>query len=452
MNDPLHEQWARALASIQTSVGPEVYQRWFEPLRAVNVDGAGWLVETPDTFFRDWFLEHHLPLLQSTLGGQVQFVVAPTPSSAPPAEVAMLSVALSAVDDGARSLLRLNPRYTFEGFVVGPSNRFAHAACLAVAESPGKAYNPLFIYGGVGLGKTHLMQAIGHALAQRLGGTSVCYLSSEQFTNQLISAIQHRSMAKFRERYRTVDVLLIDDIHFIAGKEATQEEFFHTFNTLHDAHKQIVISSDRSPKEIPGLEERLVSRFEWGLVTDIQAPDFETRVAILRRKAQEAGTPVPDDVSIFVAQRVKSNIRELEGALIRVVASAKFSGQQLSAALAHNVLGDMFAEENRRITLSNIEQVVATFFGVSLEAMKSKSRQRSVLYPRQVAMYLARILTDHSLPEIGRWFGGRDHTTALNAVSRLRTILQTQPSKQAQVDQLVLSLRQQVVGTIKVGV
>ncbi len=452
MNGSFLEQWARALAFIQTAVGPEAHQRWFEPLRVASANDTEWCVEAPDAFFRDWFLQHHLHLLESTLGRRVRLVVAASPPEDLPVNAAMPTAAAPSANETARVSLRLNPRYTFDGFVVGPSNRFAHAACLAVAESPGKAYNPLFIYGGVGLGKTHLMQAIGHALSQRLGSTSACYLSSEQFTNQLIGAIQHRSMVKFRERYRTADVLLIDDIHFIAGKEATQEEFFHTFNTLHDAHKQIVISSDRSPKEIPGLEERLVSRFEWGLVTDIQAPDFETRVAILRRKAQEAGTMVPDDVAVFVAQRVKSNIRELEGALIRVVASAKFSGQQLSVALAHDVLGDMLAEESRRITLGDIEQVVVAFFGVSSEAMKGKSRERSVLYPRQAAMYLARTLTDHSLPEIGRWFGGRDHTTVLHAVARLRADLQTKPSKQLQLDQLALALRQQATKAIKAGV
>ena len=444
MPSRVSEQWSRAMAAIRTQVGDEAYQRWFEPLHVEGVDDDGWHLHAPDPFFRAWFLEHYTSTLQTALGAPIRVDVAViTAPEPPPAPV--VAQTPDPAEEAPRQPLGLNPRYTFDSFVVGPSNRFAHAACLAVAESPGKAYNPLFIYGGVGLGKTHLMQAIGHALVRRIGGGSAWYLSSEQFTNQLIAAIQHRVMAKFRERYRTADVLLIDDIHFIAGKEATQEEFFHTFNTLHDSHKQIVISSDRSPKEIPGLEQRLVSRFEWGLVTDIQPPDLETRVAILRKKAQEAGTVVADDVTLFIAERIKSNIRELEGALIRVVAYAKFSDRQVDAPLAHEVLGDMLVEEGRRISLGAIEARVAAFFGVSPGEMKGKSRHRHALYPRQVAMYLARTLTDHSLPEIGRWFGGRDHTTVLHAVARLRGELQAHPVQHAQVEQLASALRQEAL-------
>ena len=437
MVDEAQRQWSRAMGVVRAQVGEEIFQRWFEPLQCAGKDKEGWCVSAPDPFFRNWFAEHYGTLLQTVLGEPARFdTLIPQPPLAPSSQPA------APLEGPVRQPLGLNSRYTFESFVVGPSNRFAHAACLAAAESPGKAYNPLFIYGGVGLGKTHLMQAIGDALVRRLGHASVCYLSSEQFTNQLIEAIQHRTMTRFRERYRTVDVLLIDDIHFIAGKEATHEEFFHTFNTLHDARKQIVVSSDRSPKEIPGLEERLISRFEWGLVTDIQPPDLETRVAILRKKAQEAGTAVDDHVTLFIAERIQTNIRELEGALIRVVAYAKFSGRPISLPLARSVLGDMLVEEGRRITLEAIELQVASFFRVSVEAMKSGSRQRSVLYPRQVAMYLARTLTDHSLPEIGRWFGGRDHTTALHAINRLRLGLESNTTKRAHVEQLTQLLQQ----------
>ena len=330
----------------------------------------------------------------------------------------------------------MNVKCTFDRFVVGPSNRFAHAASLAVAESPAKAYNPLFIYGGVGLGKTHLMQAIGHAIQQRWANRRIVYLSSEQFTNDLITAIQTKTTSKFRDRYRTVDVLLVDDIHFIAEKEATQEEFFHTFNALYDAHKQIVMSSDRSPKDIAGLEERLVSRFEWGLVTDIQSPDLETRIAILRKKAEESGAEVPPDVVTFIARQITANIRELEGALIRVVAYCHLFNRPMTAEVAQEVLRDMVREVSARITLEDIQERVATFYRITLADLRGLSRQRSVLYPRQIAMFLCRRLTEASLPEIGRAFGGRDHTTVLHAVDKITRELAQDMHKKQTVDRL----------------
>jgi chromosomal replication initiator protein len=320
---------------------------------------------------------------------------------------------------------KLNPKYTFESFVVGPSNRFAHAAALAVSESPAKEYNPLFIYGKVGLGKTHLMQAIGHYILQKKPSMKFIYISSEKFTNQLISAIQNRTTLKFREMYRNVDLLLIDDIHFIAGKESTQEEFFHTFNTLHDAHKQIVVSSDRSPKDIPALEERLVSRFEWGLVADIQPPDIETRIAILRKKAERETITIPDDVTYFIAEAIRSNIRELEGALIRVVAYAKLVGKDIDLELVKDVLKDVLIEQNKKITIESIQQKVAQYFDIRVADMRSKKRNKMIAYPRQIAMYLSRDLTDFSLPEIGEQFGGRDHSTVLHACEKVYRDMET---------------------------
>ena len=317
----------------------------------------------------------------------------------------------------------LNSRYTFENFVVGPSNRHAHAYSLAVAESPAKTYNPLFIYGGVGLGKTHLIQAICHQIKNKSpANLKICYMASELFTNELIDAIQHRSTALFRQKYRNVDVLVIDDIHFIAGKESTQEEFFHTFNTLYDAHKQIIFSSDRPPKEIANLQDRLVSRFGWGLTTDIQPPDLETRVAILKKKIEREPVSVPDEVIFFIAQLIKTNIRELEGALIRTIAYSLLEEKPITLGLAQGVLKDLLKEPKKLITVDFIQRCVAEEFGISLPELKTKRRNKTIVLPRQVAMYLSRELTDFSLPEIGGFFGGKDHTTVLHSYNKIKGI------------------------------
>ncbi|PIQ84817.1 MAG: chromosomal replication initiator protein DnaA [Candidatus Omnitrophica bacterium CG11_big_fil_rev_8_21_14_0_20_63_9] len=449
--------WAGSKEVLKSRLGSEVVSRWLDPLSLATADDHSVVLEAPNLFFRDWVASHYLEAMRLAAGGrEVRVVTASSPSIASvipraleplrPAEPAPRSAAgaepAAAPSEWAHGL---NPRLTFDRFVVGPSNRFAHAASLAVAESPAKAYNPLFIYGGVGLGKTHVMQAIGHAILKRWPARRVVYLSSERFTNELIAAIQSRTTTKFRERYRSVDVLLIDDIHFIAQKEATQEEFFHTFNTLYDAHKQIVLSSDRSPKEISGLEERLVSRFEWGLVTDIQSPDLETRIAILRKKAEESQIRVPDDVTGFIAQQITANIRELEGALIRVVAYCTLFNTPLSAAVARDVLKDMVKEVRARITLEDIQRRVAEYFQVEPSEIRGGRRQRSILYPRQVAMFLCRRLTEASLPEIGQAFGGRDHTTVMHAVDKIeREIAQDTHKKQLveHLNQLVLSASQ----------
>ena len=438
--------WVGAREALRSRLGSEVVSRWLDPLAVAQANDRTVVLEAPNPFFRDWVLSHYLEALRAHAGGRdLQLVcadalsAAPTPSAplrpAPPKETAA-SAPDAAWERG------LNRKYTFDRFVVGASNRFAHAASLAVAESPAKAYNPLFIYGGVGLGKTHLMQAIGYAILQRHPARRVVYISSERFTNELIAAIQTKTTTRFRDRYRSVDVLLVDDVHFIAEKEATQEEFFHTFNALYDAHKQIVMSSDRSPKDIAGLENRLVSRFEWGLVTDIQSPDLETRTAILRKKAEEAGIDVPDAVTGFIAQQITSNIRELEGALIRVTAYCNLFNQPLSVDVARDVLKDMVREVSARLTLDEIQKRVANYFQVDVSEIRGARRHRSILYPRQVAMFLCRRLTEASLPEIGRAFGGRDHTTVMHAVGKIEhEITQDTHKKQAieQLNQLVLT-------------
>jgi chromosomal replication initiator protein len=412
------------------------------------------ILEAPNLFFRDWVASHYLETLRPYTDGREVQIVTASEAHASSDLATSLAAALNASRPPAPTPAPvastaqppwehgLNLKFTFDRFVVGPSNRFAHAASMAVAESPAKAYNPLFIYGGVGLGKTHLMQAIGQAILFRWANRRVVYLSSERFTNELITAIQTKTTTRFRERYRTVDVLLIDDIHFIAEKEATQEEFFHTFNALYDAHKQIVMSSDRSPKEIAGLEERLVSRFEWGLVTDIQPPDLETRIAILRKKAEEAQVEVPNEVTAFIAQQITSNIRELEGALIRVIAYCNLFNKPRTAATAREVLKDMVREVSARVSLEEIQRRVASYFHIDLNELRGAKRQRSILYPRQVAMFLCRKLTEASLPEIGNAFGGRDHTTVMHAVEKIeRESAQDLHKKQAieQLRQLLLN-------------
>lgn len=336
----------------------------------------------------------------------------------------------------------LNLKYTFESFVIGGANRFAHAASLAVAEAPAKAYNPLFIYGGVGLGKTHLMHAIGHRVRQENPGARVAYMSTETFTNEFINSIRDDKSVEFQTRYRNVDVLLIDDIQFLAGKERTQEEFYHTFNAIHEANKQIVISSDRPPKEIPTLEARLRSRFEWGLICDIQPPDLETRIAILRKKATQEELSFPDDVLLYIATNIETNIRELEGALTRVMAFSKMVGQPVSIELSIHALRDILPPTRpKQITISRIQTLVAEYYTLSLEEFSARKRTRSVVHPRQIAMYLSRELTDASLPKIGEEFGGRDHTTVIHACEKIAEDIRRDPSLGAIIEELIVRIK-----------
>jgi chromosomal replication initiator protein len=337
----------------------------------------------------------------------------------------------------------LNPKYTFDSFVIGNSNRFAHAASLAVAESPAKAYNPLFIYGGVGLGKTHLMHAIGHYILQNNSTSKVVYVSSEKFTNELINSIKDDKNEEFRDKYRNIDVLLIDDIQFIAGKERTQEEFFHTFNALHEANKQIILSSDRPPKEIPTLEDRLRSRFEWGLIADIQAPDFETRMAILKKKADVEHLNIPNEVMVYIATKIKSNIRELEGALIRIVAFSSLTNKEISLELAAEALKDIISSrQSKQVTIDLIQDIVSNYFNLKIEDLKSARRTRNVAFPRQIAMYLCRKLTDMSLPKIGEEFGGRDHTTVIHAYEKISQNVKVDESLQNTIKDLTKKIDQ----------
>jgi chromosomal replication initiator protein len=436
--------WHRLLACLETKLPAAAMDSWVRPSRLLALDGDLLKIGAPNKFSRDWLAQHHLDAITAAardcLGGQprVAIIIDEAASAdllstpeAPPATPAARPMAPES------SLSQLNPRYTFDTFVAGSSNQFAKAACQAVAEMPSRAYNPLFIYGGVGLGKTHLLHAIGHQILRLFPHMAVLYLSSERFTNDLINAIRYDRTAEFRAKYRTIDLLLIDDIQFISGKERTQEEFFHTFNDLYESRKQIVVSSDCSPKEIPEIEERLRSRFEWGLIADIQPPDFETRVAILKKKAGLERILLADDVAYLIASRVKSNIRELEGSLTRMIAFCALTGREMSVDLAQEVLSDLWGDEEKVITIEQIQRSVSEFFGVKFADFKAKNRTRAVAFPRQIAMYLARQLTHASLAEVGRAFGGKDHTTVLHAVGKIQALLQEDPKLRKTVDGLI---------------
>ncbi len=433
----LDSLWGRLLESLSRKLPDTVLDTWIRPCRLLAVEGDRLRVGAPNPFSRDWLVQHHLDALQDAaqecLGGHPRVAIVvdeAAAESAPPPPPGRPPVTGGTAEG-------LNPRYTFDTFVVGSSNQFAQAACQAVAELPSRAYNPLFIYGGVGLGKTHLLHAVGHQSTRLFPGMSVAYLSSERFTNELINAIRYDRTAEFRARYRTIDLLLIDDIQFISGKERTQEEFFHTFNDLYESRKQIIVSSDSSPKDIPEIEERLRSRFEWGLIADIQPPDFETRVAILKKKAAIERVRVPDDVAYLIASRIKSNIRELEGSLTRMIAFCALTGREMSVDLAQEVLGELWGEEEKVITIDQIQRKVCDFFGIKVSDLKAQNRTKAVAFPRQIAMYLSRQLTHASLSEVGRAFGGKDHTTVLHAVDKVQTLLQDDPKLRKTIDGLI---------------
>jgi chromosomal replication initiator protein len=420
-----------------------VVESWVRPCRLIAIEGDHLRIAAPNPFSRNWLLEHHLAVLkaaaQDCIGGDPRISIEVDERLEPRSPDVSPFPAHAGVAPG--TVEGLNPRYTFDSFVVGSSNQFAQAACQAVAEMPSRAYNPLFIYGGVGLGKTHLLHAVGHQSAKLLPGLTVVYLSSERFTNELINAIRYDRTAEFRGRYRTIDLLLIDDIQFISGKERTQEEFFHTFNDLYESRKQIIVSSDCSPKDIPEIEERLRSRFEWGLIADIQPPDFETRVAILKKKAALERVLLPDDVAYLIAGRVKSNIRELEGSLTRMIAFCALTGREMNVDLAQEVLADLWGEEEKLITIEQVQRKVCDLFGVKPSDLKAKTRTKTIAFPRQIAMYLARQLTHASLAEVGRAFGGKDHTTVLHAVDKINTLLQEDPKLRKTIDTLIQGIQ-----------
>ena len=454
--------WQLAQKHLQTALDEYSYKNWFSQTRYESCANGQMLVGVPSQFFADWLRDHYMDAVCDSLRKvlpefkSVEFIPRPEPAvdhaevrlpramEAPrPVSPDPQQAAARRPARNVRSFNGFNPRYTFDRFVIGSGNRFAHAAARAVAESPGRAYNPLFLYGGTGLGKTHLMQGIGQYLMSKQPELRCVFISSEHFTNQLIQSIAEKSTQQFRTKYRKVDVLLIDDIQFIAGKEATQEEFFHTFNVLFDMHKQIVLSSDRSPKEMRGIEERLISRFEWGLVTDIQPPDLETRVAILQRKAQEENLTIPDDVMRYIATYITTNIRELEGALITVLAYSRLTEEKISITMVEEVLRDLIGSEKiRPVTIDQVQRAVADHFDVRIADLHGRSRQRQIVKPRQLAMYLCKeLIPSLSLSDVGGAFGGKDHTTVLYACEKVACEMRESSTSRQMVEQLTKTIR-----------
>lgn len=430
------EVWEKTLNIIQNELTEVSYNTWLKTIEAKGIQGNKFILEVPNKFNKEILETRYIGLIENSLKQvtgiefSLEFIL--------PGKALVLSSEESLKSNDGFETPRLNPKYVFEEFVIGNSNRFAHAASLAVAEAPAKAYNPLFIYGGVGLGKTHLMHAIGHYILNQNPSAKVVYVSSEKFTNELINSIKDDKNEEFRNKFRTVDVLLVDDIQFIAGKERTQEEFFHTFNALHEANKQIILSSDRPPKEIPTLEDRLRSRFEWGLITDIQPPDFETRIAILAKKAETEYIDISNDVLSFIAKNIKSNIRELEGALTRVVAYSSLTNRAITVELATEALKDIVKSSRpKQIGPDIIKDVVSQYYNMKIDDFDSKRRTRSISYPRQIAMYLCRELTDMSLPRIGEEFGGRDHTTVIHAYDKITNDLKANDDLQHKVNKMI---------------
>ncbi len=445
----IEDLWRNTLELIKDKVSKPSYDTWLKNTSVDQLKEDTVIISAPNEFTRDWLESRYTTIIADALyeltGAKlaVKFVI-PESTDDTTEEFTQMkkkkSVPTQSNETSPKSML--NDKYTFETFVIGSGNRFAHAASLAVAEAPAKAYNPLFIYGGVGLGKTHLMHAIGHYVLDHNPTAKVVYLSSEKFTNEFINSIRDNKAVNFRNKYRNVDVLLIDDIQFLAGKEQTQEEFFHTFNTLHEENKQIIISSDRPPKEIPTLEDRLRSRFEWGLITDITPPDLETRIAILRKKAKAEGLDIPNEVMLYIANQIDTNIRELEGALIRVVAYSSLINQDIDASLAAEALKDIIPSSRPKvITIQHIQEEVGKRYNVKLEEFSAKKRTKSIAFPRQIAMYLSRELTDFSLPKIGEEFGGRDHTTVIHAHEKISKLMGTDELLSKEIEEIKEQLK-----------
>ncbi len=423
--------WQETLDKLEKNLTPQHFNTWIKPIRLVSIDKDLVNLEVPNRFIYSWIRDNYVDLIQetiSTIGAvsyQLQIEIAPLQKPAGTKKEIQSQVA--AVPEPPRpkpvsknpGVFNLNKKYTFEEFVSGSSNQFAYAAAHAVANNPATTYNPLFIYGGVGLGKTHLINAIGNAILQANPEMRICYYTSEKFMNELINSLRYAKMDEFRNKFRSMDVLLIDDVQFIAGKERTQEEFFHTFNSLYESHKQIVVTSDKFPKEIPGLEERLRSRFEWGLIADIQAPDIETKQAILKIKAEQNGIDLPENVTFFLANSISSNVRELEGYLIRIGAYASLTATPITLAMAKEVLKNILVEKRRELSVEEIQKTVAAHFGIKVSELKSAKRLKALVLPRQVAMYLSRQLTPCSYPEIGDRFGGKDHSTIIHAIKKI---------------------------------
>jgi chromosomal replication initiator protein len=443
--------WERILGRVETKLNQHTFHSWFKGTALARDEGQTIVVRVANPLIKNWLVRNYSTVLDEAIaevgrsGCQVAFVAEPGEDAAdePPAAGAPQEDAAGPDTPLApvTSLGGLNPRYSFDTFVVGSSNQFAEAACRAVAEAPSRSYNPLFIYGGVGLGKTHLMHAVGHYVLVHHPRMRLTYISTERFKNEMMNAVKNNRVYEFRERYRTVDVLLVDDIQFLAGMEGTQTEFFHTFNSLFDAQKQLVISSDRTPREIPTLEERLRSRFEWGLIADIQPPDLETKVAILKKKAEAETVPLPDNVALYIAGKIKSNIRELEGSLIRLIAYASLKGQDITLALAQDVLKHVLEHDEKAVTVEVIQKYVADYYHLRPVDLKARNNSKSVSRPRQVAMFLCKTLTNASLPEIGRSFGGKHHSTVIHSIRMVEKLKAADPDFNNVVNSFVESLR-----------
>jgi chromosomal replication initiator protein len=428
--------WDDTLAHLELNLSPQHFSTWIKPLKLVKIEQDMVYLEVPNRFVLDWVKENYSKLIQKNLSDlsavsyRLHFdvsnqVVAQIPKTTPVVDTPVAVVANKNIVNKTNSAdLNLNRKYTFEEFVAGSSNQFAYAAAMAVANNPATTYNPLFIYGGVGLGKTHLVNAIGNAILKKSPQMRICYYTSEKFMNELINSLRYNRMDEFRNKFRSMDVLLIDDIQFIAGKERTQEEFFHTFNALYDSHKQIIVTSDKFPKDIPGLEERLRSRFEWGLIADIQAPDVETKMAILKMKAEQNSINLPEDVTQFLANSICNNVRELEGYLIRIGAYASLTSVPISLEMARDVLKDILIERNRELTVEEIVKKVSLHFNIKISDIKSAKRLKAVVLPRQIAMYISRQLTSSSYPEIGDRFGGKDHSTIIHAIRKIEKLME----------------------------
>ena len=439
----LEQIWEEALKMIEEETSPVSFATWIQPIVPCGIIGNKIILQVKESFLKEIIEKRHLPLIRTAIKMVTKNeydIMITTEEEQNAGNLHNLAAEKPAENELARNL---NPKYVFDSFVVGNSNRMAHAASLAVAESPAQAYNPLFLYGNSGLGKTHLMHSIGHFILDRNPQAKVLYVTSETFTNELINSIQNNKNEEFRNKYRNIDVLMIDDIQFISKKEGTQEEFFHTFNALYESNKQIIISSDRPPKEIKTLEDRLRSRFEWGLIADVQPPDYETRIAILKKKAERDNLTVPDDVMAYIAKNIASNIRELEGALTRIVAFATLTNQDISISLAENSLKDIFSENSATpLTPELIQQVVAEYYNIRVEDIQGSKKPKNIAFPRQVSMYLCRKLLDISLPKIGESFGGRDHTTVIYAISKIEKQLESDEGLQKTVHALEKEIKE----------
>ncbi|MCX5801344.1 MAG: chromosomal replication initiator protein DnaA [Candidatus Eisenbacteria bacterium] len=451
--------WGKVCELLHGKINEQSFQTWLKPVQPKSMTDGRMLIQVPNSFCADWIEQHYLSAIEEAARAvagsplRISFCIAPEEENRALRKAERIGAPAHKRSSVAFDESQLNPRFTFATFVVGSSNQMTHAACLAVAEKPAVVYNPMFIYGGVGLGKTHIMQAIGHYIRGERPTSRVYYVSSEKFMNEMIDAIQHGRTMEFKRKYRSADMLLIDDVQFLAGKESTQEEFFHTFNSLYDAQKQIVVTSDRPPKEIHMLEERLISRFNGGLVTDIQPPDLETRIAILQKKGEVEHVRLPDDVALLIASHIKSNIRELEGSLLRLLAFASLASipsSELTCAFAKEVLKELIKTPERSLRIDDIQKTVADYFRLPVEAIKGKRRTSSIVFPRQIAMYVCRKMTDFSLADIGTRFGNRDHTTVLYACDKIEKLLDSDKTVRETIDRIIALVSSFLCSPVKV--